>query len=105
MSGLVQQHGGNEPTLGALLQGEVDCNWIPQAARQTPVAGLSLDSRTVDTGEVFFAFPGLERDGREFARSALDKGAVIVLFEQEQAPHACLELARQGKAVGVGKTA
>jgi UDP-N-acetylmuramoyl-L-alanyl-D-glutamate--2,6-diaminopimelate ligase len=46
-----------------------------------PVAGLEYDSRRVQPGFLFFAFPGARADGREFARQALDKGAIATVSE------------------------
>jgi UDP-N-acetylmuramoyl-L-alanyl-D-glutamate--2,6-diaminopimelate ligase len=48
---------------------------------KTPVAGLEYDSRRVQPGFLFFAFPGARADGREFARQALDKGAIAAVSE------------------------
>jgi UDP-N-acetylmuramoyl-L-alanyl-D-glutamate--2,6-diaminopimelate ligase len=45
------------------------------------VRGLAYDSRQVGPGYVFFAFPGAKADGREFARAAVDKGAVAIVSE------------------------
>lgn len=75
---------------------------LPQVLAGVPVAaplpelkvtGLEYDSRRVEPGFLFFAFPGAKVDGRDFARSALDKGAVAVVSETEtpgpwiQVPH------------------
>jgi UDP-N-acetylmuramoyl-L-alanyl-D-glutamate--2,6-diaminopimelate ligase len=49
------------------------------------VAGLEYDSRRVQPGFLFFAFSGARADGREFARQAVEKGAVAVVSEL-QAP-------------------
>jgi UDP-N-acetylmuramoyl-L-alanyl-D-glutamate--2,6-diaminopimelate ligase len=46
-----------------------------------PVAGLEYDSRRVQPGFLFFAFPGARADGREFAQQAVDQGAVAVVSE------------------------
>ncbi len=45
------------------------------------VSGLEYDSRRVEPGFLFFAFPGARADGREFAQQAVDKGAVAVVSE------------------------
>ncbi|HCC56287.1 MAG TPA: UDP-N-acetylmuramoyl-L-alanyl-D-glutamate--2,6-diaminopimelate ligase [Solibacterales bacterium] len=45
------------------------------------VTGCAYDSRKVEPGEVFFAFPGARADGREFAREAVEKGAAAVVSE------------------------
>ncbi|HTM47559.1 MAG TPA: UDP-N-acetylmuramoyl-L-alanyl-D-glutamate--2,6-diaminopimelate ligase [Bryobacteraceae bacterium] len=45
------------------------------------VAGLEYDSRRVEKGFLFFAFPGSRVDGRQFAQDALTKGALAVASE------------------------
>jgi len=46
------------------------------------VTGLAADSRSLAAGEVFLAYPGSRRDGREFIRAALDREAAAVLWER-----------------------
>ena len=48
---------------------------------KTSVAGLEYDSRRVQQGFLFFAFPGARTDGREFANQAMEKGAVATVSE------------------------
>src|SRR5580658_2412985 len=48
---------------------------------QVSVAGLEYDSRRVEPGFLFFAFPGARADGREFAQPAVDKGAIAAVSE------------------------
>lgn len=45
------------------------------------VTGLEYDSRRVEAGNLFFAFPGAHADGRQFAQQAIAKGAVAVVSE------------------------
>ena len=46
-----------------------------------PVTGLSVDSRTVRPGDVFFAIPGSKADGLGYVPEALDRGAKAVVSE------------------------
>jgi UDP-N-acetylmuramoyl-L-alanyl-D-glutamate--2,6-diaminopimelate ligase len=57
----------------------------PELAR-VDVRGLAYDSRKVEQGFLFFAFPGSRADGREFARDALARGAAAVASESEAPP-------------------
>ncbi len=50
-------------------------------ARDLGVEGIEYDSRRVEPGFVFFAFPGKFEDGRKFAAQAVEKGAVAVVSE------------------------
>ncbi len=54
---------------------------LPRAIAVLSVAGLDYDSRRVEPGWVFFAFAGAKADGRKFAASALERGAVAVASE------------------------
>ena len=45
------------------------------------VTGLEYDSRRVEQGFLFFAFAGARADGREFAQSAMNRGAAAVASE------------------------
>lgn len=47
------------------------------------IHGLSVDSRLVKEGDLFFAYPGSGADGRDHIDEALSKGASAVLFESE----------------------
>ncbi|HYT84969.1 MAG TPA: UDP-N-acetylmuramoyl-L-alanyl-D-glutamate--2,6-diaminopimelate ligase [Burkholderiales bacterium] len=53
------------------------------AAQRARVTGLAADSRSLAAGEVFLAYPGSRRDGREFIPAALQRGAAAVLWERE----------------------
>ena len=48
---------------------------------QLSVAGVEYDSRRVQPGFLFFAFPGARADGRQFAQEAIDKGAIAAVSE------------------------
>ena len=50
-------------------KGNLDC----------PISGLSLDSRRVVPGNVFFALPGRRTDGSQFIDEAVSRGAAAVI--------------------------
>jgi len=54
---------------------------LTEKDQQRLVRGLSLDSRTVKARDVFFAYPGVMADGRQYIQAAIDKGAVAVIVE------------------------
>lgn len=54
---------------------------LPAEWRGLEVRGIDYDSRRVQPGTVFFAFPGAKTDGRRFANDALERGAVAVVSE------------------------
>ena len=64
-----------EQSLRALLDG------FAEVTVDRTVTGLSLDSRAVAPGDLFFALPGLRRDGRDFIAQAVARGAVAVARE------------------------
>lgn len=45
------------------------------------ITGLSLDSRTVQAGDLFFALPGTQLDGRQYIHAAIAKGAAAIVTE------------------------
>ncbi|WP_397475911.1 bifunctional UDP-N-acetylmuramoyl-L-alanyl-D-glutamate--2,6-diaminopimelate ligase MurE/UDP-N-acetylmuramoyl-tripeptide--D-alanyl-D-alanine ligase MurF [Pusillimonas sp.] len=53
--------------------------WI--SGHASPSAQLCLNSRQLEKGDVFFACPGLQSDGRSFVAQALERGASAVLAE------------------------
>jgi UDP-N-acetylmuramoyl-L-alanyl-D-glutamate--2,6-diaminopimelate ligase len=55
-------------------------NWIHQ---QAPGAQLASDSRRVKAGDVFFAYPGGGKDGRDYIASAIAAGAAAIVYEEQ----------------------
>jgi UDP-N-acetylmuramoyl-L-alanyl-D-glutamate--2,6-diaminopimelate ligase len=72
----------NTGHLDQLLLGIADVQRAatPMAAHMV-VSGLSLDSRRVRRGDAFFALRGSQGHGIEFAASAVQRGAQVVLAE------------------------
>jgi UDP-N-acetylmuramoyl-L-alanyl-D-glutamate--2,6-diaminopimelate ligase len=54
---------------------------LPGDLGKALVRGLEYDSRRVEPGFLFFAFPGARTDGREFAQQAVEKGALATVSE------------------------
>ncbi|MEM0908368.1 MAG: UDP-N-acetylmuramoyl-tripeptide--D-alanyl-D-alanine ligase, partial [Pseudomonadota bacterium] len=64
-------------TLGSLAAA---CGGILQGApADTPVTGVSIDTRTLKPGEVYFAIQGVSMDGHQFVPMALEAGASAVV--------------------------
>jgi len=68
-------------TLAQILQGVRLRRPLPVELAKIDVAGVEYDSRRVERGYLFFAFPGARADGRQFASSALERGAFAVVSE------------------------
>ncbi|HEV1285555.1 MAG TPA: UDP-N-acetylmuramoyl-tripeptide--D-alanyl-D-alanine ligase, partial [Bryobacteraceae bacterium] len=47
------------------------------------VTGWSIDSRTIEPGDLFFALRGPNHDGHEHVNAALEKGAVAVVVDRD----------------------
>ena len=45
--------------------------------------GVSTDSRTLQSGQLFFALSGPNFDGNQFAKQALNKGAIAVVVDKD----------------------
>lgn len=59
---------------------------MPWAAAQdlsTEVTGLSLDSREIKPGYVFFALVGCSQDGRDYATQAIKAGACAIIVDNQ----------------------
>ncbi|HKH34082.1 MAG TPA: UDP-N-acetylmuramoylalanyl-D-glutamyl-2,6-diaminopimelate--D-alanyl-D-alanine ligase [Beijerinckiaceae bacterium] len=57
--------------------------WITDDLR--PVTGISIDTRTLAPGDLFFAIKGDARDGHDFVKDALARGAAAAVMAQDQA--------------------
>ncbi len=68
-------------TVAQILQGVRLRRGVVADLGELSVAGLEYDSRRVQPGFLFFAFPGARADGREFAQQAMDRGAVAAVSE------------------------
>ena len=53
---------------------------------QAVALGYSIDSRTIQPGELFFAVRGERLDGHDFVEAALARGAVAAVIAREQLP-------------------
>ena len=45
------------------------------------IAGINIDSRLVEAGQLFMAMRGTQTDGHAYIPAAIEKGAVAVLCE------------------------
>ncbi|WP_213769607.1 UDP-N-acetylmuramoylalanyl-D-glutamyl-2,6-diaminopimelate--D-alanyl-D-alanine ligase [Bradyrhizobium sp. dw_78] len=55
-----------------------------QGAPQESVTGISIDSRTIASGEAYFAIKGDVHDGHDFVAAALKAGAALAVVEAAQ---------------------
>ncbi len=70
--------------LAQLLEGVPLVRGLSGDQAEMEVRGLEYDSRRVEAGFVFFAFPGAKTDGRHFSTQALAHGAIAVVCESPQ---------------------
>ena len=56
---------------------------LSEDTKDLQVLGLSYDSRTTTTGDMFFCLKGESHDGHDFAASAVKKGARILVVDRE----------------------
>ena len=55
-----------------------------QGALPQTISGISIDTRTLDRGEAFFAIKGDARDGHDFVPAALGAGAGLAVVAREK---------------------
>ncbi len=60
-------------------------------ARVSEDAHMSADSRKLSSGDVFLAYPGYARDGREFVAAAFQAGASACVVEAQSADNFALD--------------
>jgi len=53
----------------------------PRDREQTPIEGISIDSRRLNPGDLFWAIAGEDRHGDEFVGDAFDRGAIGAVTE------------------------
>lgn len=70
-----------KPTLKSLLKGLTLIR--VEGRTDLSVEGLATDSRRVHHGYLFFVMPGLRTDGSQFVDEAIDRGARVVVSEQD----------------------
>ena len=58
----------------------------PGASSEEVASGYSIDSRTIQPGQLFFAVKGERLDGHDYVNSALEKGAIGVVVNRDQLP-------------------
>ncbi len=56
----------------------------PTGPLPAAIRGLSIDSRSIEPGQAFFAIQGENRDGHDFVAAALERGAALAVVAQEK---------------------
>ncbi len=54
-------------------------------SNMTAFTGISTDSRTTNVGDLFIAFPGAQTDGRAHIEQAVDRGAMGIIAQPDEA--------------------
>ncbi len=75
-------------------------------AEDIMITGITLDSRDVRAGDMFFAYPGTRHDGRDYIQQAVDQGAAAVIYESDgitvpQVNVACYPVSQLQRKMGV----
>jgi UDP-N-acetylmuramoyl-L-alanyl-D-glutamate--2,6-diaminopimelate ligase len=60
--------------------------WCGEVIPDFDITGLQNDSRKIQPGDLFLAYPGLAADGRLYCQQAIDAGAVAVAYESSSLP-------------------
>ena len=89
--------------MGNRVKSLADLGLTAQGGREARITGLSVDSRTVEPGNLFAALPGSRIHGGEFIQFALRMGAGAILTDREGARIAQAELAASDAALVVAQ--
>ncbi|GGF11768.1 UDP-N-acetylmuramoyl-L-alanyl-D-glutamate--2,6-diaminopimelate ligase [Halobacillus andaensis] len=54
-----------------------------QSIDELEINGVSMDSRSIDLGDVFVCIIGSESDGHDFVHAAIDQGAALIIAQRE----------------------
>ncbi|CAM3040394.1 UDP-N-acetylmuramoyl-L-alanyl-D-glutamate--2,6-diaminopimelate ligase [Legionella worsleiensis] len=63
--------------------------WITQELPHCDLIDIKNDSRLIQKGDLFIAYPGAASDGRLFMDKAVQSGAVAVVYDPDNLPAAC----------------
>ena len=61
-------------------------NWLGSKRYNCEITNIQNDSRKVEPGSLFFAYPGVASDGREFINKAITAGAAAIAYEPTNWP-------------------
>jgi UDP-N-acetylmuramoyl-L-alanyl-D-glutamate--2,6-diaminopimelate ligase len=64
--------------------------WMHQGAIDCTITGIQNDSRLIQSGDLFIAYPGAAADGRLFIEKAVAAGAAAVAYEPADFPKECV---------------
>ena len=70
---------------------------IPAGTGTILVTGLSVDSKRVKVGDLFFAVSGTHRDGRDFIGDAIAAGAIAIITSKEPLKKTLVSIAKKEK--------
>lgn len=57
---------------------------VKATAAFSSINGVSIDTRTIEKGDLFVALVGEQRDGHEFVKTAFEKGAAAALVKNDK---------------------
>ncbi|MCW8398282.1 UDP-N-acetylmuramoyl-L-alanyl-D-glutamate--2,6-diaminopimelate ligase [Legionella sp. PATHC038] len=64
--------------------------WMPHIKSDCIITGLENDSRRIQPGDLFIAYPGAAADGRLFIDKAVSAGAVAIAYDPAHFPEGCV---------------
>jgi len=67
------------PALWSLEEAAAAIGAAPRGTGAAPIHGVSIDTRRLAPGDLFFAIKGENRDGHDFVDQAMEKGATAVV--------------------------
>jgi len=64
--------------------------WIKQEVVDCVISDIKNDSRLIQAGDLFIAYPGAAADGRLFIEKAVSTGAIAVVYDPVDFPSSCV---------------
>ena len=89
--------------MGAQTKSLTELGLTARGGRSAEITGLSVDSRDVSPGHLFFALPGTRVHGADFVPKAIEMGASAILTDAEGAASAASVLNQSDVAVIVSE--
>src|ERR1051326_2798978 len=78
---------------------------VARPSRKIEITGITCDSRSVKSGDLFAALPGNKVDGLTYAKQAAERGAAAILCERPDPSNELPQLVCKDARLGLAQAA